>query len=235
PPEAPDSAQEGHSHSGKNAGHAHGDVASLEQELASTRRYMQAIIEELRSANEEAQSTNEELQSTNEELQTAKEELQSSNEELNTINSEMQNRNEELAQLNDDLVNLLSSMNMPVLMLGDDLRIRRFTPSAAKLLRLIASDVGRPISDLKPQINVPNLEQILHDVIESLTPYEQEVQDQEGRWYLMRVRPYRTSDNRIDGVVLQLVDFTDLKRSLEEVKRARDYAQEIVDAVRHPL
>src|SRR5262249_36787159 len=103
-------------------------IRHLEQELVSTRQYLQTIIEELRSANEEAQSTNEELQSTNEELQTAKEEMQSSNEELNTINGEMQSRNADLAQLNDDLSNLLSSMNMPVLMIGQDLRIRRFTP-----------------------------------------------------------------------------------------------------------
>ena len=209
--------------------------AHLKQELKSSREYLQSVIEELRSANEEAQSSNEELQSTNEEMQTSKEELQSSNEELNTINAEMQSRNAELKQLTDDLVNLLGSMNVPIVMTGSDLRIRRFTPLAEKTLRLIATDVGRPIADLKPRINVPDLEEILRRVLDTLQPYEQEVQDREGRSYLMRVRPYRTADNRIDGTVLQLLDVTDLKRSLEEVKYARDYAEAIVNTVREPL
>ena len=209
--------------------------AQLKQELKTTREYLQSVIEELRSTNEEAQSANEELQSTNEEMQTSKEELQSSNEELNTINAEMQSRNAELAQLNNDLINLLGSMNMPIVMTGSDLRIRRFTPSAEKVLRLISTDVGRPIADLKPRINVPNLEEILQQVLDTLQPHEQEVQDRDGRLYLMRVRPYRTADNRIDGAVLQMLDVTDLKRSLEEVKHARDYAEAIVNTVREPL
>ena len=209
--------------------------ARLKQELRSNREYLQSVIEELRSANEEAQSSNEELQSTNEELQTSKEELQSSNEELNTINMEMQSRNTELKQINDDLINLLGSMNVPIVMTGSDLRIRRFTPIAERTLRLIATDVGRPIADLKPRINVPDLEDILQRVLDTLQPYEQEVQDQEGRSYLMRVRPYRTTDNHIEGTVLQLLDVTDLKRSLEEVKYARDYAEAIVNTIREPL
>ena len=210
-------------------------IAQLKQELTSTREYLQSVIEELRSTNEEAQSANEELQSTNEELQTSKEELQSTNEELNTINAEMQSRNAELDQLNDDLVNLFASMNMPIIMTGSDLRIRRFTPMAEKVLNLIRTDVGRPITDLQPRINVPHLEDILHRVLDTLQPLEQEVEDQEGRSYLMRVRPYRTSDNRIDGTVLQLLDVSDLKRIVEEVRHARDYAQAIVNTVREPL
>jgi two-component system CheB/CheR fusion protein len=209
--------------------------AHLRQELRTTRNYLQSVIEELRSTNEEAQSANEELQSTNEEMQTSKEELQSSNEELNTINAEMQSRNSDLARLNDDLINLLGSMNMPIVMTGGDMRIRRFTPMAEKVLRLISTDIGRPIADLKPRINVPNLEEILQQVLDSLQPHEQEVQDQDGRLYLMRVRPYRTADNRIDGAVLQLLDVSDLKRSMAEVKHARDYAEAIVNTVRQPL
>ena len=209
--------------------------ANLKQELKSTREYLQSVIEELRSTNEEAQSANEELQSTNEELQTSKEELQSSNEELNTINAEMQSRNADLARINDDLINLLGSMNMPIVMTGNDLRIRRFTAVAEKALRLISTDIGRPIADLKPRIDVPNLEAILQGVIDTLQPHEQEVQDQEGRSYLMRVRPYRTADNHIDGTVLQLLDVSDLKRSLEDVRHARDYAEAIVNTVREPL
>lgn len=207
----------------------------LRQELRATREYLQSVIEELRSSNEEEQSANEELQSTNEELQTAKEELLSSNEELNTVNAEMHSRNAGLARINDDLINLLSSMNMPVVMFGSDLRIRRFTPTAEKVLRLISTDVGRPIADLNPHIDVPNLEEILQQVVDTLQPCEREVQDQGGRHYLMRVRPYRTADNRIDGGVLQLLDVSDLKRSLEEVRYARDYAEAIVNTVRAPL
>ena len=211
------------------------DVVLLERELSSTRHYLQAIIEELRSTNEEAQSANEELQSTNEELQTAKEELQSSNEELNTMNAEMQSRNLDLAQLNDDLTNLLSSMNMPIVMMGRDLRIRRFTPLAETVLHLIPADVGRPISDLQPRIRVPNLEELLRDVLDSLVPYEQEVQDREGRWYLLVIRPYRTADYRIEGAVLQLLNIGELKRSLEEARHARDYAEAVIDTIGEPL
>jgi len=210
-------------------------IAHLEEELAATRRYLQTIIEELRSSNEEAQSSNEELQSANEELQTAKEELQSSNEELTTLNAEMQSRNLELGQVNNDLLNLLSSLNMPIVMMDNNLRIRRFTPISEKVLNLIGTDVGRPISDLKPRINTLDLEEILHRVIDTLAPYEQEVRDWEGRWYSMRARPYRTVENRIEGAVLQLLDVDEIKRSLEQVREARDYAEAIVDTVREPL
>ncbi|AXC14621.1 Chemotaxis protein methyltransferase CheR [Acidisarcina polymorpha] len=208
---------------------------NLLRELSATRAYMQRLVEELRSANEEAQSSNEELQSTNEELQTAKEELQSSNEELTTTNEEMQSRNRELAQLNNDLVNLLSSMQMPIVMLDSDLRIRRFTPNAEQVLNLIPTDVGRPISDLKPRINVPDIGELLEHVIESLQPVEREVQHEDGRWYSMRIQPYKTADNRIEGAVLQLLDIHQLKLAMEEVKQARDYANAIIETVREPL
>ena len=187
-------AEEGADGAGESAGSDESGprMTRLQNELAATREYLQSVIEELRSTNEEAQSANEELQSINEELQTAKEELQSSNEELNTVNAQMQSRNSELGQLNDDLVNLLSSMNMPMVMMSGDLRIRRFTPLAEKVLHLIPTDVGRPISDIKPRIDVPNLDTILQNVLDTLIAAEQEVQDVEGNWYLMRVRPYRT-------------------------------------------
>ena len=214
---------------------AQAHVAHLEEELTATRRYLQAIIEELRSANEEAQSSNEELQSANEELQTTKEELQSSNEELTTLNAEMQSRNSELGQVNNDLINLLSSMNVPIVMLDNALRIRRFTPISERLLNLIGTDVGRPISDLKPRINAPDLEEVLHKVIDTLAPHEQEVRDQDGRWYSMRVRPYRTAENRIEGAVLQLLDVDEIKRSLEQARNARNFAEAVIDTVREPL
>ena len=147
------------------------ELERLEQELAASRDYLQSIIqdleaanEELQSANEEILSSNEELQSTNEELETAKEELQSTNEELTTVNEELANRNYELAQTNNDLVNFLAAVSIPVIMVGNGLRIRRFTPHAAKALNLIPTDVGRPMSDLKPNINVPDLERKIQEL-----------------------------------------------------------------------
>lgn len=188
-------------------------VEDLRRELRTTREYMQAIIEdqeatneELRSANEEILSSNEELQSTNEELETAKEELQSTNEELATVNDELENRNTELAQVNNDLTNLLSSVNIPIVMLGQDLRIRHFTPAAEKLLNFIGTDVGRPISDIKPNIEGADLETMVLDVIDSVTPKTVEVQDRGGRWHSLSIRPYKTHDNRIQGAVLAFID-----------------------------
>jgi two-component system CheB/CheR fusion protein len=146
------------------------------------------------------------LQSINEELETAKEELQSTNEELTTVNEELQNRNDELSKVNSDLSNLLSSVNIPIIMLGNDLRIRRFTPMAEKLMNLIPSDVGRPVTDIKPNVKTPDLKQAIQRVIDSLEIQEFRVEDTDGRWYSMRVRPYRTLDNKIDGVVIVLLD-----------------------------
>ena len=185
----------------------------LKEELEATREYLQSIIEEqrttneeLRSANEEIQSSNEELQSINEELETAKEELQSTNEELTTVNEELQNRNDELSQVNSDLNNLLSSVSIPIIMLGNDLRLRRFTPVAEKLMNLIPSDIGRPITDVKPNVKIPDLKQAIHRVMDSLETQEFRVEDNTGRWYSMKIRPYRTLDNKIDGVVIVLFD-----------------------------
>ncbi len=189
------------------------NTVRLEQELAANREYLQSIIqdietanEELQSANEEILSSNEELQSTNEELETAKEELQSSNEELTTVNEELSNRIFELTQVNNDLTNLLASVNLPIIMVGNDLRLRRFTPMAEKLFNLIASDIGRPITDIKPKIDVPGLDKLIIETIETFTTQERTVRDNEGRSYLLRVRPYRTSDNRIDGAIIILLD-----------------------------
>ena len=147
--------------------HSQREIRRLREEIGQTKESLQTIIEEqeatneeLKSANEEIQSSNEELQSTNEELETAKEELQSTNEELTTLNEEFQNRNSELSQANNDLNNLISSFNMPMLMLGNDLTIRRFTPLAEKLFNLIPSDVGRRISDINPNITLPHLDRL---------------------------------------------------------------------------
>ncbi|HEX8926322.1 MAG TPA: PAS domain-containing protein, partial [Terriglobales bacterium] len=187
-------------------------VAQLKQELAATKEYLQAIIEsqeatneELQSANEEIQSGNEELQSTNEELQTSKEELESANEELHTVNEEMQHRNELLSQLNNDLTNLLNSVNLPLVMVGSDLSVRRFTPQAASVLGLVASDVGRPIPRLKLKVEVENLEQAMLEVLKNVQPKEFRVKDSDGNPVSFRLAPYSTLDNRIDGLVLSIV------------------------------
>ena len=196
----------------------------LDRELSSTREYMQSIIEEqegtneeIRSANEEIQSTNEELQSTNEELETAKEELQSANEELATVNEELETRNYELSQVNDDLTNLLSSVNLPILMLGSDLRIRQFTPPAESLLNLISSDLGRPIGNIKPNIVLPDLEQMALQIIDRIETRVIEARDNSGHWYSVRMRPYKTQDKRIDGVVITFIEI-DSQKDLQRLE-----------------
>lgn len=191
-------------------------IRELEYEVAASREYLQSIIqdleaanEELQSANEEILSANEELQSTNEELDTAKEELQSTNEELNTLNEELQGRNEELGRVNGDLMNLLASVQIAIVIVSGDLRIRRFTPMAEKLLNLIPGDVGRPIGDIKPNIDCPDLERLIAEAIDNVTTNEREVQDHSGCWFSLRIRPYKSVESRIDGAVIALFERRD--------------------------
>jgi two-component system, chemotaxis family, CheB/CheR fusion protein len=214
-------------------------LAQLERELQSSRDYLQSIIqeleaanEELQSANEEVLSANEELQSTNEELDTAKEELQSTNEELNTVNEELQGRNEELSRVNSDLLNLLASVQIAIVIVSSDLRIRRFTPMAERVLNLIPSDVGRPIGHIKPNIDCPDLEQLTLDVIESVVAQEREVRDRQGHWLSLQIRPYKNLENRIDGAVLALFDVDTVRRHAVEV---RELCGGIVESVHEPL
>ncbi|HEU4370669.1 MAG TPA: chemotaxis protein CheB [Methylomirabilota bacterium] len=217
-------------------------VAQLAQELAAARQHLQVIseehetaMEELRAATEEAQSSNEELQSTNEELETAKEELQATNEELTTLNDELNSRNLELGQLSNDLGNLLTSAHVPIIMVGADLRVRRMTAVTERALNMASGDIGRLIGDLRLSVEVPDLEALLREVIETLTVQEREVQARDGGWYSVRVRPYRTTDNKIDGAVISFVDIDALKRGFEQAKEARDQAQAIIATVRTPL
>ena len=218
------------------------EIIELRQELAATKEYLQSIIEtqetmneDLRVANEEIQASNEELQSTNEELETAKEELQSTNEELITVNDELENRNAELSRVNDDLNNLVSSVNMPVVILERDLRIRRFTPPAQKIMNLIPTDAGRPISDIKPSIDIKDLGELVAEVIDTVTIRTEEVQDGGGRWWSMRVHPYLTIDKRIDGAVLIFIDIDESRRSMLKEEEARVYFEGIVSALRRPI
>lgn len=212
-------------------------IRELEGELAATKEYMQSIIErhevtneELQSANEEIQSANEELQSTNEELETAREELQSTNEELATVNEELGNRNHDLIHTIDDLKNLLSSVNLPIVMLDEHLRVRHFTPSAQKFFNLIDGDVGRPITNIKPNLNLPNLKALVDEVLDSLSPRSIEVCDSGDRWYELRVQPYRTAERKITGCVLVFVDITLLKNT-EQLRRLATAARDSNDAI----
>jgi two-component system CheB/CheR fusion protein len=217
-------------------------IQELEQELAATKDYLQvtieeqeATLEELKSTNEEIMSSNEELQSLNEELEAAKEELQSANEELATVNEELENRNVELTQTNDDLVNLLGSVNLPILFLDQNLRIRRFNAVAKEILHLIPTDVGRPIGDIKIGLEIANFELLLREAIDNLKIQALEVMDRQGRWYSLQIRPYKTTANKIEGLVLALADVTTLKHSLAQVEEAQRYSQSIVETLREPL
>ncbi|PYJ12517.1 MAG: hypothetical protein DME94_12020, partial [Verrucomicrobia bacterium] len=198
------------------------EVGELRRELAASNESLQTIIEEqeatneeLKSSNEEIESSNEELQSTNEELETAKEELQSTNEELTTLNEELSNRNLEMMQLTNELNNLLASTQMPIVMVDNALTVRRATPAARGAFNILPTDIGRPLSELRPNIDVPDLENVLREVIETLGTRERKVSDKGGRKYSLRIRPYRTTDNKIDGAVLTLVDIDGTKKSDE--------------------
>ena len=214
----------------------------LRDELALTSQRLQSIIDErdaanheLTSANEEIQSSNEELRSINEELETAKEELQSSNEELSTLNEELQNRNQELSRLSDDLSNLMSSTTIPILLLDNDLRIRRMTPTAESLLGIRPGDLGRPIGDFRLRLSVEDIESPAREVLATLQPIQLEMQDRENHWRELRLRPYRTADSRIAGVVLTLIDIHQLRQANQQAARAREFAESVIEAVKTPL
>jgi two-component system CheB/CheR fusion protein len=218
------------------------ELATANQERAAAGEYLQAVTQEqeytnqdLKVANEEILSSNEELQSINEELETAKEEIQATNEELKTTNEELRSRNLELHHANNDLTNLIASIDIPILMLTNDLRVRRFTPTAQKLLNFIPTDVGRPFRDINANLDIPNLEELIVEVINTLKSIVLEVQTNGGYWYNLHIRPYRTIDNRIDGAVVVLIDIDALKRSAAKLESARNYAEAIVETVQVPL
>jgi two-component system CheB/CheR fusion protein len=201
-------------------------TAELEMELESARLEVQGIreqvqssAEELRSANEELQSTNEELQSTNEELTTSKEELQSMNEELHTVNKELQSRLDELSHTNNDMRNLLDSTNIATLFLDNNLCVRRFTSETGKITRLLPSDVGRPITDIASTLFYPELAEDARQVLRQLIRSEHQIQTPEGHWYTARILPYRTLENKIDGVVITYTDITAFKNLEAELRK----------------
>jgi two-component system CheB/CheR fusion protein len=215
-------------------------IQRLEAELHSTKDHLQATLEELESSNEELVSSNEELlsineelQSTNEELQTSKEELQSVNEELETINAELKKKIEELDRASSDLLNLFQSTQIATIFVGRDLRIQRFTPAATEVFRLIDSDVGRLIDDIAPRFSVEeSLVRDIHHVLRTLTIQERQVRLLgEDAWYVLRILPYRTLENVIDGVVINLVDVTELKRAQRQQARLAALVESSHDAI----
>lgn len=217
-------------------------TAVLEEELKSTKEYLQSIIgehqrtnEELLSSNEELVSSNEELQTLNEELQTAKEELQSTNEELGTLNEELHNQYTELDIVNSDLINVLGNVEVPIVIVDMSRNIRRFTPKARPILNLLPSDVGRPIDDIKPNLAIDELDAKIVEVIDTVAIHEEEVQGRDGRWYRLQIRPYATVEKRIEGAIISVVDIDFLKRALGAAEWARDYARAAVDAVQIPF
>jgi two-component system CheB/CheR fusion protein len=215
--------------------------AQLEEELQHTRQDLQHSIdelqstnEELASANEEVQSVNEELQSSNEELQTSKEETQSLNEELHTVNAELTQKLEAFEQANDDLLNLIQSIEIATIFLDQALRVKRFTPHARHVARLIDADLGRPLADLAILLDYPDLLSDADNVLRTLRARAKQASAPDGSWYDVRIQPYRTARNAVDGLVVTFVDITETKRA-ERTQAARLLAESIVDAVREPL
>ena len=187
------------------------ELQQARDELQTTREEMETSQEELTSINEEFQSTNEELQSTNEELTTSKEEMQSLNEELQTVNAELQAKMDDLSRTNSDLKNLLNSTDVATVFLDSDLHVRRFTPQASKIIKLIPADEGRPITDLASDLRYPELAEDAREVLRALASKEKPIAAHDGRWFTVRITPYRTLDDRIDGVVITFADITTAK------------------------
>ncbi len=196
------------------------EIMQVRAEARATHEEMQTSQEEIRSANEELQSTNEELQSTNEELTTSKEEMQSLNEELQTVNAELQAKVDELSRASNDMKNLLDSTDIATLFLDRDLNVRRFTHQMTKIIKLIPGDVGRPITDLVSHLDDPALASDVREVLRTLTSTEKPVSAPDGRWFSVRIMPYRTMDDRIEGVVITFADIT-VAKTLEVKLRSQ--------------
>jgi two-component system CheB/CheR fusion protein len=214
------------------------ELSSARRELQETREEAQASQEELQSANEELQSANEELKSMNEELTTSKEELQSLNEELLSVNAEHQTRIEELARSNDDMGNLLRSTEIAILFLDSSLRVRRYTEPATRIVSLMPQDLGRPITDLKMRLLENSLVADARQVLRTLQVFERQVQAEDGHWYSMRIFPYRTAENRIDGLGITFIDVSSahqLEASRKDTVAAWRLIEEIAATIRDPI
>jgi two-component system CheB/CheR fusion protein len=211
------------------------ELYAVKQDLQATIEELETSNEELKSANEELQANNEELQSTNEELETSREELQSTNEELETVNSELHEKNRQLIQANDDIQNLFASASTGSVFLDQELRVKRFTPAVRSIFKLIDSDVGRPLKDITSSIENRDILSEAQAVLETLDHKQLEIRTSEGQHYEAEVRPYRTAENLIDGVVLTFTDVSRVKNLQKETQKARRYTEGIIDTIREPL
>lgn len=194
------------------------ELQEFREALQVTHEEMQTSVEELKSTNEELQSTNEELQSTNEELTTSKEEMQSMNEELQTVNAELQSKVEDLSWVRNDMANLLNSTEIATIFLDSEFKLRRFTPNVTNLFKLIPADVGRPLSHIVSELDYAALKDNAQEVLRTLVFQEKQVKTRGGRWYRVRIMPYRTQDNVIDGVVITFIDITEIKKLEAELR-----------------
>lgn len=211
------------------------ELKRVRNELQTTIEELQGSNEELKASHEEVISTNEELQSTNEELETSREEMQSLNEELSTVNSQLQAKIEEHQIAHSDLSSLLTSTDIAVLFLDTRFRIRRFTPQVRELLDMIETDVGRPLNDLAKKFTDPNLAADVDSVLNNLVPIEREVSTHDGRWFLRRVNPYRTADNRIDGVVVTFVDISERKKAVDALQQSEEQFRRAIEDAPIPI
>lgn len=201
-------------------------LTELEEELQQLQSEARATHEEMQTSQEELRSSNEELQSTNEELTTSKEEMQSLNEELQTVNSELQAKLEELSHTSSDMKNLLDSTDIATLFLDKDLNVRRFTPQVTKIIKLIPSDTGRPITDIVSGFNDPTLADDVRVVLQTLMPMEKSVEARDGRWFTVRIMPYRTLDDRTDGVVITFANITVAKTLEAELRHKQSVLEQ---------
>jgi len=198
-------------------------IAALERELSRKEDYLQSTVEELETANEELKSTNEELQATNEELETSKEELQLVNEELMTVNNELQQKIEDLSGANNDMNNLFAGTGVGTIFVDQQQKIQRFTPAVTQIVPLIQTDIGRPLEQISAVLtNNESMRADIQTVLDELTPHEAEVQTKDGRWYLLRILPYRTLENVIEGAVLTFAEITEQKRLQETLRESED-------------
>ena len=210
------------------------EIQTLRQSYRDTQEKLETANEELKSTNEELQSTNEELQSANEELETSKEEMQSLNEELTTVNTELQSKVDELSHANDDMQNLLNSTEVATVFLDTELGIKRFTESVKELIKLRQTDRGRPLGELATNLREGDLEAECRQVLKTFSPVRREVVSKDDRWYIMRILPYRTIRNVIDGLVITFVPMDELKKA-ESDAGLRYYFKCLFETVRHPL
>jgi two-component system CheB/CheR fusion protein len=217
--------------------HSRSKVSDMDRELQNTREEMQSSVEEmqasqeeLKSANEELQSANEELQSTNEELTSSKEEMQSLNEELQTVNAELQAKVDEFARVDSDMKNLLNSTDIATLFLDKELNIRRYTNQATKIFKFIKSDIGRPFTDQTSDLLYPEMVDDAHEVLRTLVFVQKQIQAKDGRWFSTRIMPYRTSDDRIDGLVITFVNITEFKEVVEKLEEISQISQVLLSS-----